>query len=254
MQSRKVYFVALAVLLFACVTSASAQTVQTTLMPTPGSGILSEDVSYWWYNTATGLVETTFTTDPEFSLAWLDERRDVLRIKVQQTVYDRDTTSQILEENGDEVPENGGYLYAYSVTNLGWIEGIGTGGVKSFGVNWGTVQPLLVTIDHIQTNSYWTPTQYQGNPHGPMWLWQPSTQSLPGIRIGSTVGGFWAVAPTGNDMIVDAAVGNSTDPQNIIYTIGKTTGPDPTTPEPSSVLVLGAGVAGLVVHMRRRRG
>ncbi len=149
------------------------------------AGILNEDVAYWyWADDEKTIVETIFNP----SSAQLKQIRSKLLIKVQQTVYDPETTAQILNQAN-------GYLYAYSVTNLGWMPD--ANGLIIFGVEWGDAVPTLVTVSN-QTPSGWLPTTFsvsQGDPfNGPAWQWM-GAPNVPGLTIGQTVGGFWAVSP-----------------------------------------------------------
>ncbi len=202
------------------------------------AGLVSEDVAYW-YTVDGGAVGTIFNPSSE----WLSENLSSLLIKVQQTVYDASATQQILSWSGISAPD-GGCLFAYSVTNLGWYEGAIDGGLTTFAVNWG-FEPMLVTKDPYQTPASWTPGYVNdGVINGPSWS---VSGQAPGIRPGSTVGGFWAIAPISEDGIVaagaKAGVGDSG------WLIGETTGP--MVPEPASMVALAGGLIGLAIGKRR---
>lgn len=213
------------------------------------AGAISEDVAYWfWQENQT--VGTIFNPDS----AWLSANLSRVILKVQQTVYDIESTALILAANGDEPPA-GGYLYAYSVTNIGWFESFASGGLTAFAVDWG-FQPLMVTVDRKQQpTGAWTPSYMFLNysppdVSGPGWTANIAGGGS-GILPGSTVGGFWAVAPTGQDRVVMAA-GATGDflTQEGWRLVGHTTGP---VPEPVGLLTLSMGAAALALRKKLAR-
>lgn len=201
------------------------------------AAIIGEDIAYWYQLADTSPVQTVFNP----SLQWLTDNRDFLLIKIQQTVYDPVQCAEILTRDGQNVVN--GYLYAYSVSNLNWNEGI-----TSFSVNW-AVQPLLVTKSSRTTPSFWS---VNGGVTYPEWVSTPS--NIPGIAPGETVGGFWAVSDIGNDQVgVGAVVGSITTPLGTSsYMLGETSGP--MVPDPASILTLAMGMAGFgLTRVLRRR-
>ncbi len=197
------------------------------------ANVISEDVTYW------------YKTDPNNMLQWivnptteqLEPLLPYLLIKVQQTVYDQTQSAEILGAQNIQCPR-GGYLYAYSVTNLNYAPGI-----NRFAVSWG-VAPLLVTTSRA-TPGYWL---VDNNSLVPEWYSIPC--NIPGIYKGETVGGFWAVANTGVDERVLAIVGSACISGNVECLYGETSGP--TVPEPTSILALIAGTSILRMRIKRQ--
>lgn len=209
------------------------------------AGLISEDVCYW-YRTNTGGIGSEFNPSTD----WLNSHLPSLVLKIQQSVFDPSTSELMLIMNG-EAPVPGGYIYAYSITNLGWKETITLGGLDGFGVQW-AVEPVLVTIDRYKTSPYWKPMiarKRDGCPvDGPAWIWHPDVPQ-PGLLPGGTQGGLWAVSLVGVDTIVDAVGANGCHSANPVFIWGKTTGP---VPEPSSVATLALGLVGLIPVLRCR--
>lgn len=235
--------------------------------------VIARDVAYWYWKEP-GVLDTWFNPDSQ----WMKLHRRALVIKVQQTVYDEQQTEAILRANLPKptvqartlraksfkakplktnslastqlpvIPK--GFLFSYAVTNLNWRQAMGMTG---FAVDWGTVPVLLCTTSRTQTPLSWTATVASGDPvNGPAWLWKPANPTKPGLRIGSTVGGFWAVSPTGTDGVVNAWTGSAgtvtVGPTWILS--GKTTGP---IPEPGTAVALVVAAAALGVFRPRRR-
>lgn len=205
------------------------------------SGVVSEDVSYWYMDNDT--VQTIFNP----STQWLDEwiPTGAVLLKVQQTVYDEVYCAALLGLQGEADPNNPGYLYAYSVTNINWGNPFYSG-LSRFEVYW-DIEPLLVTTSARQTPAGWQADDSAGYP---AWDWTllPNT---PGLLPGETVGGLWAVAPAGPDDVVDAGaqmvIGDC-----IVPIMGQTTGP--VVPAPASVVTLLTGLAGLgAMRIRKRK-
>ena len=202
------------------------------------AGTISEDVTYWF--------KTTNGTDSIMnpSTDWLRLNDANLLVKVQQTVSDQATTLASLNRlSPDEGTNHPGYLYAYSVTNLGVGDpaNLADMGITSFHVDWRT--SYYATVSH-QTPSGWVVDS--SVPGGPTWKWTPVD---PGLLPNETAGGFWAVSNVGVDgectsKIIHLAGLGSTD----IY--GRTTGP---CPEPGSIVSLFAGIAGLGLTVKLRR-
>ena len=201
---------------------------------TANAGILKEDYCYWL---ADGSCVFTEEPDPVRELQAI--------IWVQQTVYDHVDSAEWLagRERTYDMPV---YLYAYTVTNQDWWGGQETGGITSFGIDWGdaTMVDALVVPDTEELGWRAIRLQRPGDPaDGPAWVFQlyPPDE---GILVGSSVGGFWAVALTGVDRIVNAAA-VSDDPElplgERLKVCGKTTGP---VPEPAGILALIVGIFG----------
>lgn len=212
------------------------------------AAVISEDVAFW-YQIGSGPVLTQFNPSTD----WLGENANSLLVKVQQTVYDQTSTALILTANGDDPNTfQGGFLYAYSVTNIDWRQAVESNGIQAFGVNWGPSVPLLVTTDQRQLSPYWLPEYDPPGSEAPMvgpaWLWRPS-QPISGLLPGETVGGFWAVAQTGEDGILDGVMATGEIDVEPILLWGKTTGP---VPEPSGIIALACGLGGIGVIWRRR--
>lgn len=210
--------------------------------------VLRVDFAYWYWDDS-GQIATEFNP----TSSWVQDYLSRIVIKVQQTVYSEDVTAIVLADNGEAPPVPQGFLFSYTVTNINWFDAKTGGGVKAFGVNWGSISPLLVTTSQSQT-----PLQWQGVSgstlipgfNGPVWYVDPSDAT--GIKIGSTVGGFWAVSPTGNDGTVPAAViSGLIGSDNSLILVGQTTGP--TVPEPASLIALGFGAGALMINIVRRR-
>jgi hypothetical protein len=232
--------------------------------------VIARDVAYWYWREP-DILDTWFNPDSQ----WLREHRSKLVIKVQQTVYDERQTAAILGANAPkpslraralrsslkadvsestqlpEIPK--GFLFSYAVTNLNWRQPMG---MTAFAVDWGSVPVLLCTTSRTQTPLSWTAkvaSTAAGDPvNGPAWLWRPANPARPGLRIGSTVGGFWAVSPTGTDGVVNAWTGSAgTGAVGLTWILsGKTTGP---IPEPTTAATLVVAVAALGVFRPRRR-
>lgn len=213
------------------------------------AGAISEDVAYWYWLEDQS-IGTIFNPDS----SWLSANLSRVALKVQQTVYDIESTALILTANGDQPPAEG-FLYAYSVTNIGWFDSFAGGGLTAFVVDWGFV-PMLVTVDHKQQPAgAWTPGYVFLNysppdVSGPGWTANVAGGGS-GILPGSTVGGFWAVAPTGEDRVVGAA-GATGDylSQEAWQLIGQTTGP---VPEPIGMLTLAMGAGALALRRKFAR-
>jgi hypothetical protein len=209
--------------------------------------VLSLDFAYWYWGDA-GEIATIFNP----TSGWLQTHLGSIVIKIQQTVYSKDVTAAVLKLNGENPPVPEGFLFSYTVTNINWMSA-SPGGVKAFGVDWGPVTPLLVTTSQSQTPPQWVGEAMAFAPgfSGPVWYVDPSEST--GIKIGSTVGGFWAVSPTDNDgRVPAAAMAGAINTDNLLLLQGETTGP--WVPEPSSVLALvfGAGALGITLVRRRR--
>ena len=206
------------------------------------AGAISEDVAYWYWLEDQS-IGTIFNPDS----GWLSANLSRVVLKVQQTVYDIESTALILTANGDQPPAEG-FLYAYSVTNIGWFDSFAGGGLTAFA--------MLVTVDHKQQPAgAWTPGHVFLNysppdVNGPGWLANVAGGGS-GILPGSTVGGFWAVAPTGEDRVVGAA-GATGDylTQEAWQLIGQTTGP---VPEPVGLLTLAMGAGALAIRRKIAR-
>ncbi len=201
------------------------------------AAIVSEDIAYWyWINPGS---EVGYIFNP--TQQQLESILPDLVLKVQQTVYDPVQSAQILARDGHPV-QDGGYLYAYSVTNLNWTEGL-----TGFRVNW-QVQPLYVATSNRVTPSWWS---VNNNASYPEWLCSPT--DVAGIAPGESVGGFWAVAATGADGECDASAASITigDGPQLWLTGGKTTGP--LLPDPAPIVTLAAGLAGMGLTRLRRR-
>ncbi|GEM_PF-1263089 len=206
--------------------------------------VISEDVAYWYrLNGGTG---TIFNP----SSSWLAANASALQIKVQQTVYDQEYTETLLAANGlPAVP--GGYLYAYTMTNIGWTESVPFGGAYGVAIDWG-LEPLLVAVDVSAAAAGWagTPPYSKaegGLVDGPVWIQQPGGQNL---TPGSSVGGLWAVSQYGQDTYITAGVAAGYDDPDCVMIWGGTTGP--IVPEPSSLAALASGLLAAAPLVRRR--
>jgi hypothetical protein len=200
---------------------------------------LHEDVSYWYEDG--DQILTTFNPSTD----WLAENIPTGRVlvRVLQTVYDPVSTFSILKRNGDG-QDHPGYLYSYTVTNLdvGDPDDLTDMGITEFVVSW-DIAPAYVTIARHAPLGWAVDNE---SSEEPAWKW---TGTGEGILPGDTVGGFWAVASTGADRVVDASTVH-TGGANPRTVTGKTTGP---TPEAPTVLSLAAGIVGLGVLRRTRR-
>jgi len=206
------------------------------------AGVLNEDVSYWWNNN--GTVQTS--VDPDS--AWLNQQTiaGTLLVKVQETVYDQASTQVLLARNDPAASFPGGYLYAYSLTNLGVGDASNPvdNGITQFSVNW-QVAPEFVTISR-QTLQGWTVTST------PAWTWVDENPT--GLLPGDTAGGLWAISKISVDGVATASVFYDASGGQTIS--GQTTGPVPglqSTPEPSGLLALVSGFVGLLTGVLRKR-
>jgi len=201
------------------------------------AAVVSEDVAYWYRLSDQSPVLTVFNPDAD----WLQSNLGYLLIKVQQTVYDPEQSAQILQRDGQS-PAAAGFLYAYSVTNLNWDDG-----VTGFRVDW-QVESLFTTVSNRVTPSGWSVNAASTVPE---WLYTPTTDY--GIAPGETVGGLWALALTGQDQIVSAGAASlAEDGSDLPYWIaGQTTAPVPD-PAPMTTVLMGLGGLGLT-RLRRRR-
>lgn len=200
------------------------------------AAVISEDVSYWYWLQDQSIA-TVFNPDS----VWLQANLGYLIIKVQQTVYDLEQSAQILERDG-QTPPAAGYLYAYSVTNLNWDDGL-----TGFKVDWG-VESLFTTVSKRVTPSGWNVNLLSSTPD---WYYSPTSDY--GIAPGETVGGFWALASTGEDRVVSASAASITAGGiEVPYWIaGQTTGPVPD-PAPITTMLMGLSGLGLTRLLRRR--
>ena len=210
---------------------------------TANADILKEDYCYWL---ADGRCVFTDAPDRELELLAI--------IWVQQTIYD-DIESKTTLLELDRTYEMPVYLYAYTVTNQNWWAGQGTGGITSFGVDWGSAVMVEALVDPDTAGDLgWKAIRLSrpGIPaDGPGWVFQRYPPDE-GILVGASVGGFWAVALTGVDRIVDAAA-VSGDPDlplgERLKACGKTTGP---VPEPAGILALMVGLVGTCCRLFKR--
>lgn len=208
------------------------------------AGTISEDV-YYWFRTVDGGSDSQRNPTDE----WLKLNVSNLLVKVQQTVYDQESTLAILNRNNaGEGTQNSGFLYAYALTNLnvGDPADFADMGITSFHVDWAT--PYYATVSSRQTPVGWVvDTTSNAASSGPTWKWTPVD---PGLLPGETVGGFWAVSNVGVDGECNAGIihGGPFGPSGWS---GKTTGP--MAPEPGAFVSLFAGLAGLGLTVRLRK-
>ncbi|MBI2844252.1 MAG: PEP-CTERM sorting domain-containing protein [Armatimonadetes bacterium] len=197
--------------------------------PTVRAAVTSEDVTYWlaggavWWNP---------------SAESLEQNADKLILKVQQTVYDNEWTRQITG-----LTDTTGYLYSYTITNLGYLGPEGQG-VKLFEVEW-PVNPLYVGVSP-QTISGWTGSSVEGNP---VLKWDSTG---PGLERASSVT-LWAISPIAEDSYVTARAAGVPDPgTSYPFLYGQTSGP--IIPEPSALagLFMAFGASAYLVRLRRR--
>lgn len=202
--------------------------------------ILHEDNTYWYKDGNN--VATILNPDQ----TWLNTMvpTDRLLVKIEETVYDRPESLEILQGNRD-VNAPTGFLYAYSISNLG----IGVAnnpadkGITQFSVSW-AVQPTYVTTNKDQMRPEWVVDDTSVTK--PAWKWTSTVDR--GITKGMTLGGFWAISNISEDGECRAEV--YSDPFGGAPWMGKTTGP---CPEPGSIVSLFAGIAGLGLTVKLRR-
>lgn len=201
------------------------------------AAVISEDIAYWYTTTEDSALLSIFNPDAD----WLQANLGNLIIKVQQTVYDPVQTEQILSRDGQKAGTTG-YLYAYSVTNLNWEEGL-----TGFRVEW-PIESLFTTVSNRVTPLGWSVNTSAATPE---WSYNPATTY--GIAPGETVGGFWAVAATGEDRVGSAGAASlAIGPNDIPYwLIGQTTVPVPD-PAPIATMLVGLSGLGLTRLLRRR--
>jgi hypothetical protein len=180
--------------------------------PGPDQYVISEDVTYW-----------TVGND--------------LLAKVQQTVYDQSWT-EVLKSLQIIPQDTTGFLYSYTVTNLGVWDKINLCGIKTFEINWG-FKPKVVNY---ASDIPWT---FTATDTGPKWTW---TGGSYGLIPGRTAEGLWVFADTGKDEWKQASVIGGAN--GSIVVTGETTGP--VVPEPGTMASLLAGVAGLFAFRCRK--
>lgn len=212
-------------------------------VPVQAAGVLSENICYWC-RMGDGSIDTVINPDSA-KWTWLQQNWSNVLLKVQQTVYDPETTVTLLGTSGYTAPQ-GSYLFSYSVSNISWLDSIDTGGLKSLVVDWGFA-PVMVMESKWQTPVYWTAGSSE---IGPVWTWVPPAEepSAPGLLPGSTVGGLWALANTGQTCVADCSARTGEETGGITV-FGKTIAP---VPEPAGMLALVVGCVGLVVRRRGR--
>lgn len=211
------------------------------VVPAQAAGVLSDHICYW-VRMGDGSVETVINPDTA-DWTWLRQNWSSVLLRVQQTVYDSESTSVLLAKSDYTAPEDS-CLFSYSVSNIGWFDSIDNGGMKSFAVEW-DFMPVMVLTSAWQTPAGWTASSSET---GPVWTWTPPVgeQDAPGLLPGSSVGGFWALASTGETCVVDCCASTSEGNGEIVI-LGKTIAP---VPEPAGVFALAVGLVGLI--MRRR--
>ncbi len=187
------------------------------------ASVLYNHVTYW-------VEDGTILWDP--APGELDPYLGGLDVMVQQAVYDETQSAQILDEAG--LSGYGTYLYAYSVTNLGLASN-----VTKFSVTFPSGDCGLVSVHanpNIPDPLRWDASQEGDNP-----VWSHSSL---GIRMGSTMGGFWA---TSDCQHASASMANAStiNDGNIL---GEAIAP---LPEPMTLTFLALGA--LAVAFRSRR-
>lgn len=213
-------------------------------MPVQAAGVLSDYICYW-VRTGDGSIDTIVNPDTA-DWTWLRQNWSSVILRVQQTVYDPESTATLLATSDLTAPE-GSFLFSYSVSSIGWFDSISTGGLKSFAVDWGFM-PVMTAKSKWHTPANWTASSSES---GPVWTWVPPVEDpdAPGLLPGSSVGGFWALANTGDTCVTDCSVTSGEEPGGELVLFGKSIAP---VPEPAGVLALVVGFVGLVFKKRGR--
>ncbi|MEN6520379.1 MAG: PEP-CTERM sorting domain-containing protein [Armatimonadota bacterium] len=233
---RPIKYLLLSVMVLFAITSAA-------FSQATGSGITSEDVSFWlndgavWFNPSTSV---------------LNENKDKLVLKVQQTVYNNEWTRKVTGLN------TAGFLYSYLITNLSYEPNEGEG-LKMFGVAWpSTPLNVMVSRQNVKaikdTNGEYISSGWVAAVDGtnPVIYWQDADDGNNlGLMPAESVC-LWAVSDTGNDCVVSAvAAGTASPDSQYSYLRGQTTGPN--VPEPGSLLALSSALVGAVGLVLRRK-